>query len=61
MVEMSVHNSLGKQVGILVSEIQNPGSYEVEFDALELNSGVYFYSLSVNGEKIETKRMLLLK
>ena len=68
MIEISVYSVLGKQVRTLVSETKDPGSYEIEFDARlaggqasELNSGVYFYSLSVNGEKIETKRMLLLK
>ncbi len=61
MIEISVYSVLGKQVRTLVSETKDPGNYEIEFDALELNSGVYFYSLSVNGEKIETKRMLLLK
>ena len=61
MIEISVYSVLGKQVRTLVSETKDPGNYEVEFDALELNSGVYFYSLSVNGERIETKRMLLIK
>ena len=68
MIEISVYSVLGKQVRTLVSETKDPGNYEVEFDArlaggqaLELNSGVYFYALIVNGERIETKRMLLLK
>ena len=37
-----------------------PGSYEVNFNASELSTGVYFYSLQY-GEQIQTKRMILVK
>ena len=36
------------------------GSYEVEFSAKELPSGIYFYKLQV-GTFIETKKMVLMK
>ncbi|HPI38784.1 MAG TPA: T9SS type A sorting domain-containing protein, partial [Ignavibacteriaceae bacterium] len=51
---------LGKNVATIVNELQEPGIYEVEWDASSYPSGIYFYQLQV-GSFIETKRMLLLK
>ncbi|MCW9094778.1 MAG: T9SS type A sorting domain-containing protein [Ignavibacteriaceae bacterium] len=36
------------------------GNYEIEFNAKNLSSGVYFYQLKT-GNYIETKKMLLMK
>jgi len=44
----------------LVNEFRNSGTYEVNFDASLLASGVYFYRLEA-GEFTDTKRMLLVK
>ena len=38
----------------------NAGSYEIEFNGENLNSGIYFYKLEVDGFS-ETKKMTLLK
>jgi len=51
---------LGKEIAALVNEERPAGSYEVEFNATTLPSGVYFYQLRV-GSFVETKKMLLLK
>ena len=60
-VELKVFDVLGKEVSTLVNEKQNAGSYEVEFDGSEYPSGVYFYSLIVDGRMVDTKRMMLIK
>lgn len=60
-VSLKVYDVLGNEVAVLVNEKKNAGSYQVEFDGSSLSSGIYFYSLSVNGNLIDTKRMLLLK
>jgi CubicO group peptidase (beta-lactamase class C family) len=57
---MTVYNTLGKEILILVSEKLQPGSYEVNFNATNLPSGVYFYKLT-NGSFAQTKKMFLLK
>ena len=51
---------LGSEVAILVSEEKPIGSYEVEFNATILSSGIYFYRLHA-GSFVETKKMVLLK
>lgn len=64
-VNLTVYNSLGKEVKSLVNENINSGSYSVDFNGSGLNSGVYFYKMSfVNKEGnnfTETKRLILLK
>jgi len=59
-VKLVVYDALGRKITILVNEQLRPGTYEVEFDAIEYPSGVYFYSLTT-GDFINTKEMLLIK
>ncbi len=60
LVQLKVYDVLGREVAILVNKQQQPGNYEVAFDASTLSSGVYFYTLRTGGF-IKTKKMLLLK
>jgi len=57
---LKVYDILGNQVASLVNEQKPAGSYEIEFDASEFGSGVYFYRLQA-GDFVETKKMLLMK
>ncbi len=59
-VTLTVHDVLGRAIRILASGTQQPGAYEVTFDASLLSSGVYFYRLE-SGDYSETKRMVILK
>lgn len=59
-VILRVYDVLGNQVATLVDEVKETGSYEVEFDAAKLSSGVYYYTLK-SGDFIQSKKMLLLK
>jgi hypothetical protein len=60
-VSLKVYDVLGNEVFVLVNEKQNAGSYEVDFDGSNFSSGIYFYKLAVDGNNIDTKRMILLK
>jgi len=57
---LKIYDVLGNEVATLVNEYKNAGSYEVNFDASKVSSGIYFYQLQA-GSFIETKKMLLLK
>lgn len=59
-VKLQVYDALGRQVRLLVDDVQAPGVYTVVFDAGDFNSGTYFYRLSINSLR-ETRRMLLVK
>jgi len=59
-VQIKVFDVLGKEVAALVNEEKPAGKYEVEFDARNLSSGVYFYQLR-SGDFIQTNKMILLR
>ncbi len=59
-VQLKVYDVLGNEVATLVNEFKPAGSYEENFNAAKLSSGVYFYKL-IAGSFIETKKMILIK
>ncbi|RPI12471.1 MAG: T9SS C-terminal target domain-containing protein [Ignavibacteriae bacterium] len=59
-VKMVIFDVLGREVTILVNEQLKPGTYEVEWNASDFASGVYFYSLIADGY-LETRKMVLIK
>jgi hypothetical protein len=60
IVSLKVYNLVGQQVAELVNANQNAGAYNVEFNAQNLSSGVYYYKLETNGF-VDTKKMILVK
>jgi len=59
-VQLKIFDVLGNEIATLVNKEQSAGSYEVDFDASKLSSGVFFYKLQA-GSFTETKKMLLMK
>lgn len=59
-VLLKVYDAIGREVAPLVNEVKEPGQYSVNFDASNLPSGIYFYTL-LAGEFITTKKIALLK
>ncbi|MCC6867159.1 MAG: T9SS type A sorting domain-containing protein, partial [Ignavibacteria bacterium] len=59
MVSLKVYNASGQQVKELVNTIQSAGVYNVQFNASQLSSGVYFYRLESNGFTSVNKMMLI--
>jgi len=55
-----IYDVLGKQVTELLNTSLAPGTYEVNWDASEFPSGVYFYRLSTE-EFVQTRKMVLIK
>jgi len=60
VVTLKVYNILGQAIITLINGEKPIGSYEVEFDASTLSSGIYFYQLK-SGSFVVTKKMLLMK
>ncbi len=59
-ISLNVYDVLGNEIAILVNEEKSSGTYEVEWNASGLSSGLYFYQLQSVGI-LETKKMLLIK
>lgn len=59
-VKLKVYDLLGKEVITLVDEEKPAGNYEIKFDASNVPSGVYFYSINA-GDFSDTKKMILIK
>ncbi|MCX6158337.1 MAG: phospholipase D-like domain-containing protein [Ignavibacteriae bacterium] len=60
-VKISVFDVLGREVSVLVDRQINAGQYSTEWNAAGYPSGMYFYVLNVNGENVNTKKMVLKK
>jgi hypothetical protein len=59
-VSLTVYDMLGRQVAVLVNGTQAAGSYDVNFDATNLSSGMYLYRLQ-SGSFVQTQKMMLVK
>lgn len=59
-VTLKIYDAIGNEISTLVNQIKGAGSYEVNFNAEQLSSGIYYYKLQA-GSFIETRKMILLK
>jgi len=59
-VSLILFNLLGQEIITLVNDEKPAGNYSVNFNAVNLSSGVYFYRLQA-GSFVETRKMILLK
>ncbi len=59
-VSIKVYNTLGREVATLINEEKSTGSYQVEFNANGLSSGIYFCRIQA-GNFSETKKLTLMK
>ena len=59
-VKLSVFNILGEEVQIIVNETKEAGIHTINFDASQLNSGIYFYKLKTRNF-FRVKKMNLIR
>ncbi|MCK5760053.1 MAG: T9SS type A sorting domain-containing protein [Candidatus Delongbacteria bacterium] len=59
-VTLAIYNHTGQLVSELVNEVVNAGMHSTNFDASDLNSGIYFYTLE-SGNLSLSKKMILIK
>jgi hypothetical protein len=59
-IRLTVYNTLGQQVALLLDGPMQPGRHQAQFDGARLASGVYIYRLQAGGQVVQ-KQMLLTK
>jgi hypothetical protein len=59
-VSLKIYNSLGQEIKTLVNRFMEAGVHTVNFNAVDLNSGMYFYKLNA-GEFNQVRKMTLIK
>jgi hypothetical protein len=60
MVKLAIYNLLGEEVQVLRNEYMQPGFYQVNFDAVNLPSGMYIYKLET-ASFTQARKMMLMK
>jgi len=59
-VSVKVYDILGRIIATLVNEVQQAGTKDVEFNSLNVTSGIYFYTI-VSGDFTATRKMIVVK
>lgn len=59
-IRLEIYNSLGERIETLISDEFDAGTYNYDWNANGLPSGVYFYTLNA-GNFFDTKKFVLLK
>lgn len=60
-VSLILYDLLGKEILTLVDEVQPADRYSVDFDASKLATGIYFYRLKTDENRIQTRKMTIIK
>ena len=63
-ITLKIYNITGREIATLVNEKLNPGIYEVDWNASQYPSGIYFYKIEANGNNqnfTKTMKALLIK
>lgn len=61
-VSLKIYDLAGRQYSSEINNLNlNPGNYKMNFNGTQLSSGVYFYSLIVDGKNMATKKMVMVK
>jgi photosystem II stability/assembly factor-like uncharacterized protein len=62
VVSVKVFDITGREYKTEINNLSlNAGTFKLKFDAASLSSGIYFYTLVVDGSTADTKKMILLK
>lgn len=60
-VSLKLYNVIGKEVAVIAEGEFSEGTHEVNFDASNLYSGVYFYTLKAGTNFTQSRKMIVLK
>jgi hypothetical protein len=59
-ISLKIYDLIGREVATLVNEVKEAGYYSATFNASKLSSGIYFSRLQ-SGDKVQMKKMMLIK
>ncbi len=60
-IQLNIYNYTGQIIKSIDEGIKTKGSHCVEFDTNGLKNGIYFYSISINGQTTDSKKMTIIK
>ncbi|CAN5639943.1 hypothetical protein BH10BAC5_BH10BAC5_01520 [soil metagenome] len=60
-VKINIYDITGKLQEILLNQQNSAGTFNVTWNASNFSTGIYFYTLEVNGVNVDTKKMMLVK
>lgn len=60
-IRIKVFDISGKEIEELVNKKLQAGSYKITFNLTKYSSGIYFYSMIIDGKVVDTKKLVLLK
>ena len=59
-IRLIIYDTIGQMVSTLIDNNLKPGSYETDWDASIMPSGIYFYTIDA-GSFVDSKKMILIK
>jgi len=59
-VKITAFDIAGREAGVILNQLLQPGNYSIDFNAYNLSSGVYFYRITA-GNYSNVKKMVLIK
>lgn len=60
-VSLRIYDMLGKEIKTLTEGMTSPGFHSIKFDGANVPSGIYFYTLKIDNQFSQTKKMILIK
>jgi len=60
-VRLRVYNYTGQLINTINEGAKTKGTHHIDFDASGLKNGIYFYSISINGQTTDSKKMTIIK
>jgi parallel beta-helix repeat protein len=60
-IELNVYNYTGQLIRSISERTKTKGNHFIDFDATGLKNGIYFYSININGQVTDTKKMTIMK
>ncbi len=60
-VQLNIYNYTGQLISSINEGAKPAGTHHIDFNATGLTNGVYFYSININGQTTDTKKMTIVK